>query len=170
MVGLLETRHLLTGFLQNLELLLWNFEVGDSNADTTHRGITEAEVLEVVQECSGTTQSRRRKALEDEVTEFLLTERLIEEAELFRNDGVEQHPSRRAAKPASVPVSLLRTVLRHPVPAGAVELEPTALKSHLHFAERGEPRRIGIDLIELFISLRPGILRRLVVIGDLLEI
>ena len=58
-------------------------------------GVAEAEVLERVEENGGLVQPHLGEAVEHQVTELLLAERPVEEAEFVRDDRVEEYATRK---------------------------------------------------------------------------
>src|SRR5690606_11446073 len=76
---------------QDLALLLRDHQVHQADRDPTQGRVAEAEVLERVQELRRAAQPHLPVCLEDDVAQLLLPHGLVPEAELLRNDGVEDH-------------------------------------------------------------------------------
>ncbi len=132
-VCLLEARHLLIGVPENLGLLVRDLHVVDADADATHRGVPEAEVLEVVEERRRRAESGLVEAIEDQISQLLLAEGAVLEPEFDRDDRIEEHTTRGRPHPGAIRFSGL---LSDPVPDRALERHPLMRERHLDLGKR----------------------------------
>ena len=157
-VSFLEACDLLVRFLQDVSLLHRHLKVSDTNADSTHGGVTESEVLQIVQEFGSPAEARVLEAVEDNVSEFLLAKRAVLEAELVGHNGVEQYSTCSRRLPRAFFLAIL---LADPIPDRALEGECFGRQRHLDFTIRRETRCAFEDFAQSLICRVPTGLRHL---------
>src|SRR5690606_19650616 len=127
--------------------------------------VAEAEVLERVQELRRAAQPHLPVCLEDDVAQLLLPHGLVPEAELLRNDGVEDHaPDGRLLPLAAPPLTALLAVhglALDPEPARRVVLDVTERDRGLRLGEAAVARSVLVDLGQPLLELLAPLLRQL---------
>ncbi len=133
-VGALEPLDARFGIRQQRRLLRRDLEVRDADRHTTHRGVTETELLQLVEELHRRGEPRAAVALEHQLREILLPHHLVLVALLAQQplgqNAVEQEPPRRGRDPAA-------RLPRRFVPGvhGRVERQPLHGEPHLELRQ-----------------------------------